>query len=101
MSTKTLITTCIEPTNIKDKKNILYAGDWCFKNQKFIKNMRENNIVCGIHYSALHLNPIYNNINVNCTQSEKLQNMTVSLPMNENLSDNNINYIIEKVKEYL
>ena len=38
MSTKTLITTCIEPTNIKDKKNILYAGDWCFKNQKFIKN---------------------------------------------------------------
>ena len=38
MSTKTLITTCIEPTNIKNKKNILYAGDWCFKNQKFIKN---------------------------------------------------------------
>ena len=38
MSTKILITTCIEPVNIKKKKNILYAGDWCFKNQKLIKN---------------------------------------------------------------
>ena len=38
MSTKTLITTCIELSNIKDKKNILYAGDWCLKNQKLIKN---------------------------------------------------------------
>ena len=38
MSTKILITTCIEPVNIKKKKNILYAGDWCFKNQKLIRN---------------------------------------------------------------
>ncbi len=38
MGTKILITKCIQPTNIKNKKNTLYAGDWCFKNQKFIKN---------------------------------------------------------------
>ena len=29
-------------------------------NQKFIENMKNVGIICGIHYSALHLNSIYN-----------------------------------------
>ena len=38
MSSKTLITTCIELSNIKTTKNILLAGDWCIKNLKLFKN---------------------------------------------------------------
>ena len=69
-------------------------------NQKFISKMKENNIVCGIHYSALHLNPVYNNgIKFDCDKSEKIQSRTVSLPMNEDLKDDDIFYIINKVKE--
>jgi len=69
-------------------------------NQKFISKMKENNIVCGIHYSALHLNPVYNNgIKFDCDKSEKIQSRTVSLPMNEDLKDDDIFYIIDKVKE--
>ena len=69
-------------------------------NQKFINKMREDNIVCGVHYSALHLNSIYNNgKKFKCLKSEKLQSKTVSLPMNEDLSDNDITYIINKVKD--
>ena len=30
-------------------------------NEKFIENMRNAGIVCGVHYPALHKNPIYNN----------------------------------------
>ena len=68
-------------------------------NQKFINEMKENNIICGIHYSALHLNPVYNNgVVFNCPKSEKNQSQTVSLPMNEKLNDDEILYTINKVK---
>jgi dTDP-4-amino-4,6-dideoxygalactose transaminase len=69
-------------------------------NQKFINKMKEDGIVCGVHYSALHLNAVYNNGNeFICPKSEKLQSRTVSLPMNEDLSDDDISYVIKKVKE--
>ena len=70
-------------------------------NQKFINKMRENNIICGIHYPALHSNVIYNEGSNECPKSEELENRTVSLPMNELLTDDGIKYIIEKVKEIL
>ena len=69
-------------------------------NQKFIDKMKKNNIVCGVHYSALHLNSVYNNgIDFNCPKSKIMQSRTVSLPMNEELSNKQINFIINKVRE--
>jgi dTDP-4-amino-4,6-dideoxygalactose transaminase len=71
-------------------------------NQKFIENMKRVGLVCGVHYSALHLNKIYNNgIKYNCPKSEKIQKRTVSLPMNEKLSFLEVEYIIEKVREFI
>ena len=70
-------------------------------NQKFINKMRENNITCGIHYSTLHSNVIYNKWSNECPKSEELEKRTVSLPMNELLTDDGIKYIIEKIKETL
>jgi dTDP-4-amino-4,6-dideoxygalactose transaminase len=70
-------------------------------NQKFINQMRRENIICGIHYLALHTNRIYNNKLSECPESQKLSKMTVSLPMNENLTDGGIDYIISKIKEIL
>ena len=69
-------------------------------NEKFVKRMKEAGIICGIHYPALHLNPIYNEDNkFDCPKSKKLQKRTVSLPMNERLSFNELGYILDKVKE--
>ena len=72
-------------------------------NEKFIKNMISAGIICGIHYSALHQNTVYNEdkLFLKLPKSEKLQKRTVSLPMNEKLSFNDIEYIIDKVKEYM
>ena len=71
-------------------------------NKKFIQAMKNLGIVCGIHYSALHLNSIYSrDKNFDCPKSEKLQKRTVSLPMNEKLSFYETEYIIDKVKENL
>jgi len=69
-------------------------------NETFIKNMKRAGIICGIHHSALHLNSIYSrDKNFDCPKSEKLQRRTVSLPMNEKLTFNETEYIIDKVKE--
>jgi len=68
-------------------------------NEKFIKNMKRDGIICGIHYPALHQNPIYGKKITKLSKSEKSQKRTVSLPMNEKLSFNETEYIIDKVKE--
>ena len=71
-------------------------------NERFIQNMKNAGIVCGNHYPALHLNPVYNDgREFNCPKSEKLEKRTVSLPMNEKLSFYQTEYIIDKVKENL
>jgi len=71
-------------------------------NKEFIKKMKNLGIICGIHYPALHLNPVYNNgKKFDCPKSDKLQNRLVSLPMNEKLSFLETEFIIDKVKENL
>ena len=70
--------------------------------ERFIQNMKNAGIVCGNHYPALHLNPVYNEgKELDCPKSEKLEKRTVSLPMNEKLSFYQTEYIIDKVKENL
>tara|TARA_B100001094_G_scaffold276301_1_gene284423 strand:- start:2815 stop:3735 length:921 start_codon:yes stop_codon:yes gene_type:complete len=71
-------------------------------NQLFINNMKSSEIICGIHYDALHLDTVYNNgNNFECPKSEKMRGMVVSLPMNEKLSDKDLQFVIDKVKENL
>tara|TARA_Y100001938_G_scaffold151101_1_gene245979 strand:- start:946 stop:1878 length:933 start_codon:yes stop_codon:yes gene_type:complete len=83
----------------ENKSNHLYRIE-VLDNEKFINKMKKAGIVCGIHYPALHLNSIYNEgVKFDCPKSEKLQKRTVSLPMNENLSLYEMQYIIDKVKE--
>ena len=69
-------------------------------NNKFIDKMKKDNIICGIHYSALHLNSVYNRgIKFDCPKSELLEKRTASLPMNETLSTKDINHIVESVRK--
>lgn len=68
--------------------------------EKFINNMKRAGIVCGIHYPALHLNSTYNDgKKFDLPKSEKVARHTVSIPMNEKLSYNDMEYLIEKIKE--
>jgi len=70
-------------------------------NKKFVEKMRESGVMVGIHYPALHLNDIYaKNWRFDCPKSEYLNDKVVSLPMNEKLSFNDFETIIEKVKLY-
>jgi dTDP-4-amino-4,6-dideoxygalactose transaminase len=71
-------------------------------NKKFLEKMNKAGIICGIHYPALHRNSIYNGgVEFDCPKSKKLEKRTVSLPMNEKLTFFELEYVIDKVKEYI
>ena len=83
----------------ENKSKHLYTIE-VLNNEKFIESMKNAGIICGIHYPALHKNPIYNkDVKFNCPKSERMEKRTVSLPMNETLSFLETEYIIDKVKE--
>jgi dTDP-4-amino-4,6-dideoxygalactose transaminase len=99
-SLQNLVDTYNRELGYKNTSKHLYRIE-VLDNERFVKNMKNVGIICGIHYAALHKNSIYNKDKpyLNLLKSEKLQKRTVSLPMNENLSFNETEYIIDKVKE--
>ena len=84
--------------NTSDHLYRIKVGD----NKKFIKYMGEKSIVCGIHYDALHLNPIYNNwFKYSLPKSNKESKQTASIPFHEDLDGNEqLGYIVEHIKRY-
>lgn len=66
----------------------------------FIKYMKESNVICGIHYKPLHLIPLYNK-KIILPYTEKQYKTTVSIPLHENLSKDNIMKIVNKIETYL
>jgi len=79
--------------------NHLYRIEMNERNN-FIKYMKTNKVVCGIHYEALHLNPTYHLNNSVCPNSEFVSQRTVSIPFHENLTEDNITYIINLIKKF-
>lgn len=69
-------------------------------NKKFIDNMKNCGIMCGIHYEALHLNRIYQNDDINLPLSEKESFSTVSIPYHEKLTPDELKHIVKCVHEY-
>jgi len=71
-------------------------------NKKFIDVSKQNKIIHGIHYDAQHLNNIYKPYSTesSCPNSEKISKTTVSIPFHENLSEQDLNYVIKNIKKY-
>ena len=68
-------------------------------NKSFLRKLKDNDITAGIHYPPLHINKIYTQgRKFNCAYSEKYKDVVATLPMNEKLSDLDLEEIIEKVK---
>tara|TARA_R100000808_G_scaffold63_1_gene516 strand:- start:11149 stop:12096 length:948 start_codon:yes stop_codon:yes gene_type:complete len=68
---------------------------------KFIDKMRAKKICCGVHYKACHLNPVYNAYKADrqsyVKKSKKDSKTTVSIPLHEKLTDEDLEYIIGKI----
>ena len=67
---------------------------------KFIEDTKQAGIQTGIHYSALHENPVYNAKLVDLPKSTLEGKTTVSIPFHEMLSEKELNTIVEKVQKY-
>lgn len=75
-------------------------------NTKAIPHFRERGIVTGIHYAPQHLNPVFEKYSDLEREFFFQQDVvipsrkTLSIPMHHKLTDEQINYIIQEVKEY-
>lgn len=65
--------------------------------------LKSNGILAQIHYIPIHTLPYYKKIgynDANLINAEKYYSCCISLPMYPTLSDEDINYIISKIKEF-
>lgn len=67
-------------------------------NVDFVKKAAEEGIICGIHYEAAHLNPVYQK-RITLPRSELVSNQTVSLPYHEQLTLKEVQRVIKFVDE--
>lgn len=68
----------------------------------FRRRMREDGIVCGKHYAAMHRNSVYAMYATGqiFPDSERVEKTTVSLPFHEALSDADLDHVIDKVRQH-
>lgn len=89
-------------------KNVIVTGDsyHLFRirvgdNKAFINFMKENGVVCGIHYKPAHLEEAYKNTcEGEMSKSEKDGREVASLPFNEKLEGSHIYRVCELIKMY-
>lgn len=88
-----------EQLDINNTSDHLYRIE-TIDNNHFINYMKSKQITCGIHYRALHLDPVYGTKSVDLPLSEDISKRTVSIPFHEDLSTSNLEYIVKSIKEY-
>ncbi len=70
-------------------------------NNKFIKYMKDNGVICGIHYKPQHENTIYTKEKFICSKSDLVSKRTASIPLHHNLTEDDANKIINLIKNYV
>ncbi len=65
---------------------------------KFMSQMKEAGIICGIHYECQHINPIYFFTASGCPKSNEISKTTVSIPFHEALTEEDTRYIVKTIK---
>jgi dTDP-4-amino-4,6-dideoxygalactose transaminase len=66
-----------------------------------IKNMKKDGILCGIHYTATHLHPIYRQRTMKqMPKTEKEEATTISIPYHEKLTNTDVEMVIKSVRKY-
>jgi dTDP-4-amino-4,6-dideoxygalactose transaminase len=84
--------------HLVNKSNHLYTIR-VHDNKKFVDFMRHKGIICGIHYNSLHNHAVYKQ-SVHLPLSEDMSKTTVSIPFHEQLTKDELNYIVKSINEY-
>jgi dTDP-4-amino-4,6-dideoxygalactose transaminase len=65
-----------------------------------IKYLNDQNIICGVHYEALHKHTVYKLSNEVLPNTDKVEKTTISIPFHEKLNASQINLVIEKINDF-
>lgn len=71
-------------------------------NSRFIKQMKDVGIQCGIHYKAFHKSSLLKNVvkYKPMPKSELEEKQTVSIPFHEKLTKQNIDHIVDNIRKF-
>lgn len=71
----------------------------------FLELLKARNIGCGVHYPALHLQPYYKDRwgyrKGDIPRSERLSDRLVSLPLFPDMTEDDVEYVVEMMKEII
>ena len=70
------------------------------KRDDLAKFLYDKGIYTTLRYQPLHLIPIYNSAHIRLKNSEILNEAGLNIPLHPNLSENDILYVIECIKEF-
>ena len=97
-------TSIITPVNEKENETHSYFTYFIQVDEKLrnslAKFLYENGIYTTLRYHPLHLNSIYNS-NTELKNCEILNKTGLNIPLHQNLSDNDVNYIVESIKKFI
>lgn len=85
-----------EPGN----NNYWLFGVRCKKRDKLISFLKTNGIATGVHYMPLELHPFFKRWDNGCMVSKNIWKEFITLPLHTKLLDEEIDYIIEKLKVF-
>ena len=67
---------------------------------EFAKYMVDNGIYGTFRYYPLHLIKYYNSYRDKLRNAEMINDITIDITLHQNLTDNNVDYIIQKIKDF-
>ncbi len=62
--------------------------------------LKSNGIATGCHYTPLSVQPLFNEWGNNCPYIENEANKFITLPLHADLTNEEVDYIVEKIKEF-
>jgi len=99
----------VTPHVMKDVKHVFYVyvirltEEASMSREEVIEKLKQNNIYAGVHYPPIHLFSFYRSQfghrEGELPVTEEVSNRVISLPMHQNLSDKEIEYVAKRVIE--
>ena len=92
----------VQPLLPFDPKKYVYQmfGIRAEKRDKLMIYLKSKGIATGCHYTPLSIQPLFKKWGNNCPFIEKEANKFITLPLHVDLSDDEVKYIINSLKEF-
>lgn len=89
-----------EPEEYEKHSYFTFVISTDYDRDALAKFLLDNGIYTTLRYHPLHLNPLYGSKEF-LVNSELLNETSLSIPIHSNLTQENIEYVVEKIKEYV